>query len=448
MENNTNKNILQDPTICIIGAGVSGLACANKLKESGLNNIIILEASDKLGGRVRKYPKENKFADIDLDLGGEEVHGKETYYYDIVSKNEGKLFYYWKINKFYLGYRNEINTIDEIINKSENADLNYVWNLFEDMSIYLKEDYPDMCLTDFLKIKNVSQDSFFLANAMMGVESGSDLDHISVKGYNEYYKNFRAGGENFFLTNMSHYDILAKAFNKILLNINFNSQVTRINYSDNQKILVSDKNDVTYECDFCVITVPVSQIPKINFTPNLPENFTNALNTLKLDSCAKVILKFKKSFWPKDSSWILIPGLINVYWSATQGKDSMCHLLTGMTSGENCRILNKLYKKDKKEFIDIILTDLSKGFNLKKNELFELFEDFVWFDWSDVEFIEGGYTYAMVNEGDCRSVLRTFVNNRLLFAGEATASFGYFGTINGAIESGLRAADQVIQKLN
>ena len=41
-----------DKTIVIIGAGISGLAAAEKLNSLGFK-VIILEAQDKIGGRLR-----------------------------------------------------------------------------------------------------------------------------------------------------------------------------------------------------------------------------------------------------------------------------------------------------------------------------------------------------------------------------------------------------------
>ena len=40
----------------IIGAGVSGLTAAQKLYESGVKNILVLEASNRVGGRVNTVP--------------------------------------------------------------------------------------------------------------------------------------------------------------------------------------------------------------------------------------------------------------------------------------------------------------------------------------------------------------------------------------------------------
>ena len=39
--------------VCIIGAGVSGLAAAHRLIERKVDNIIIIEAQNRIGGRIR-----------------------------------------------------------------------------------------------------------------------------------------------------------------------------------------------------------------------------------------------------------------------------------------------------------------------------------------------------------------------------------------------------------
>lgn len=50
----TNLNaITHRVQVVIVGAGLAGLAAANRLYELGIHDVIILEAQDHVGGRVQ-----------------------------------------------------------------------------------------------------------------------------------------------------------------------------------------------------------------------------------------------------------------------------------------------------------------------------------------------------------------------------------------------------------
>ncbi|KAE8701619.1 Polyamine oxidase 1 [Hibiscus syriacus] len=64
-------------SVVIIGAGVSGLSAAKVLAENGIRDLLILEASDRIGGRIWK----EKFGDVSVELGAgwiAGVGGKES----------------------------------------------------------------------------------------------------------------------------------------------------------------------------------------------------------------------------------------------------------------------------------------------------------------------------------------------------------------------------------
>nr|KYP67951.1 Polyamine oxidase 1 [Cajanus cajan] len=64
-------------SVIIVGAGVSGISAAKVLAENGVKDIVILEASDRIGGRIRK---EN-FGGFSVELGAGwivGVGGKES----------------------------------------------------------------------------------------------------------------------------------------------------------------------------------------------------------------------------------------------------------------------------------------------------------------------------------------------------------------------------------
>ncbi len=66
-------------------------------------------------------------------------------------------------------------------------------------------------------------------------------------------------------------------------------------------------------------------------------------------------------------------------------------------------------------------------------------------DWQTDPFSRGAYSYAAVGGLDAAQALAQPIAETLYFAGEATNSDGYNGTVHGAIASGLRAAQEILK---
>ena len=61
--------------LLILGAGAAGLAAASRLTRSGFLNVTILEASNRVGGRIRsslEFGKNHSF----VELGAQWIHGE------------------------------------------------------------------------------------------------------------------------------------------------------------------------------------------------------------------------------------------------------------------------------------------------------------------------------------------------------------------------------------
>ena len=56
-------------SVAVVGAGMAGLACADRLRESGILATIYEAAPDRVGGRVRSIP--DTFPGRTIELGGE-----------------------------------------------------------------------------------------------------------------------------------------------------------------------------------------------------------------------------------------------------------------------------------------------------------------------------------------------------------------------------------------
>lgn len=67
-----------------------------------------------------------------------------------------------------------------------------------------------------------------------------------------------------------------------------------------------------------------------------------------------------------------------------------------------------------------------------------------WHDWRSDEYAQGAYSYAPAGSVDASRTLTVPLDDTLFFAGEHTDVGGHWGTVHGALASGLRAAKQVL----
>jgi monoamine oxidase len=103
----------------------------------------------------------------------------------------------------------------------------------------------------------------------------------------------------------------------------------------------------------------------------------------------------------------------------------------------------------KDQVIQAILQELDTAFdgkatvNVRRDEVGNVINEY--FDWTKEPYIQGGISYVSPNGSiEDRTVLAQPMNESIFFAGEATDSSGESGTINGALLSAERAAQEVV----
>lgn len=70
--------------VVVVGAGLSGYSAAAKLMENGVNDIVVLEAEGRIGGRVHTVPYGDGF----IDMGAQWVHGQGKHVlYELIDKH-------------------------------------------------------------------------------------------------------------------------------------------------------------------------------------------------------------------------------------------------------------------------------------------------------------------------------------------------------------------------
>lgn len=64
MESRIIEKQNNQPNVVIIGAGAAGIAAASKLMKNGFENITVLEAEGRIGGRVHSVVIDDTIVDL------------------------------------------------------------------------------------------------------------------------------------------------------------------------------------------------------------------------------------------------------------------------------------------------------------------------------------------------------------------------------------------------
>jgi monoamine oxidase len=68
-------------------------------------------------------------------------------------------------------------------------------------------------------------------------------------------------------------------------------------------------------------------------------------------------------------------------------------------------------------------------------------------DWGNNPYIKGVKSYPLVSGTGAAEEYAKPINNRLFFAGEATATAGNFGTVQGALDSAERVVKEILEAI-
>jgi hypothetical protein len=298
--------------IIIIGAGISGLTIASglALASSLENEFLILEARDRIGGRV--YTNEHN-----MDMGAAWIHGS-------VNNPLNKFIDYnnmipvAKCNPWMHSENTAIKYLSPkgILTEEYRQQLAAKWNKIAakiamevDKTIY--DAFLELNLEDFSEgynkgfneskdIDTISKDDISSFLYMIEVWCGGSIKNISTSFLNEAnYSNALFGdygGPHYLFKNgaKSLIDgILNSNSNKtnILDKVRYNQVVTDIINND-YCVEIRTNAGLTYYCSKLCITVPPGPLKDIKFSPPLDNMHTNSLSKIKMGSYKKIQLEF------------------------------------------------------------------------------------------------------------------------------------------------------------
>jgi monoamine oxidase len=190
----------------------------------------------------------------------------------------------------------------------------------------------------------------------------------------------------------------------------------------------------------------VLQQGAIEFEPYLVEK-DSALEKIVMGNVQRIVFVFKQSFWEDlsigDMNLAELEFLhtgaapFRTWWTALPLR---APIIVAWNSGRNV-----LEESDPDKLALIALEKLARTLDIPLPQIQEKLVTYRMHDWRSDPLSLGAYSYIKVGGIDGPSQLALPVQNTLFFAGEATNDAGHIGTVHGALATGIRAANQVME---
>jgi monoamine oxidase len=185
--------------------------------------------------------------------------------------------------------------------------------------------------------------------------------------------------------------------------------------------------------------------PETRFSPRLPADKRDALAQIKIGPVIRILLKLRKlppAFTKGQFTFLQATGRVPVFWRA--GRDEP--VVVGWAAGPAAEALAGA---DERTRVRVAIDSLVGAYDprVRSETVVGELEGWRVFDWQDDPDARGAYSYVAPGGLAGPRHLATPLANTLFFAGEATHTTGANGTVHGAFETGLRAAEEAYAAL-
>ena len=415
-----------------MGAGIAGLAAARRLAGEGFG-VVVLEGRGRIGGRIWT----DRSLEVPVDLGAAWIHGiSRNPLMDLV--RDGGI----QTARTRFAALALYDVDGRLLNDQEMDEVEaQVEEIFGALMKCKKEALGDRSVGAVLAELLAAGDlggvlgrgiNWRLASEI-GVQLGVDLDGLSLQAFGED-ESFNGPDVVF----PGGYDQIAAQL-AAGLDIRLNYIVRRIDCGADGVEIITDQGSV--RASRAVVTLPlgVLQNGDVEFSPALPPAKQDAIRRLQMGTMNKIALRFEERFWPEWPHYMgrLAEGdeAVVEWWNMAVYSDQP--VLLALSSGAQARDMERLPEG---EVVERLMFDLRHTFGGDIAPPVAAVST----RWHGDPFARGAYSHvppgAAMADYDA---LATSVEDRLFFAGEAT-SRQYPGTVHGALLSGRREAQRIV----
>lgn len=432
----------RNATVLVLGGGISGIAAAKTLSDLGIKDFVILEGTDRIGGRMRKMTFHNST----IELGANWIQGVKGNPIETLALKCGL---HGKLENRSFVIRNESGF--DTTKKGKMTLLKHDEDIIEKMQITRRK----------LKYEDIS--------ARVGLRLANWLPSIPEEMATEYFEyDFEyavppkyislrtkiadngtihsARGGQFFVTDSRGYVHIVDCLAGMFLEprdsrLQLNTTVKEIKWNTKGVFVTSNDGDV-YTADYALATFSIGVLKSglIRFTPELPNWKLEAIFKLNMVIYTKIFLKFPLKFWD-DKEYILYASKIRGYYSMMQNLEADSRLPKGtnillitVTGEESIRLEYQTNEQTKQE----IMTVLRRMYGTSIPDPIDIYYP----RWGLDKFFFGSWANLPIGISSNDYVNLQNPVGRVFFSGEATDEL-YNGYVHGGYFTGVNQAEKI-----
>ncbi|KAL1533996.1 polyamine oxidase1, flavin-containing amine oxidoreductase [Salvia divinorum] len=426
------------PTKCsvlIVGAGISGITAAKQLAENGVEDFVIVEASDKIGGRLRK----EDFGGVAVELGAgwiAGVGGKQTNpLWEMARQSNLRTCFSDYSNARFNIYHNNGNifpagvaaeaydkAVESAVEKLRNQEsgetptspkrpidlaIDFMLHDFEMAEVEPIPTYVDFGDSEFLVADERGYEHlvYEMAESFLSTSDGQIMD------------------------------------TRLKLN-----NVVRTMEQSRTGVVVKTEDGNVYQAKYAILSVSIGVLQSnlISFSPPLPRWKTEAISNIDIMVYTKVFLKFPHRFWPSDADkeFFMYAHQTRGYYTFWQSMENAYPgsniLVVTLTNEESKRIEAQSDEETKREAMGV----LRAMFGVHIPEAIDILVP----RWWNNRFQRGSYSFYPVHV-DHHLLHRVKAPvGRIFFSGEHTSD-KFNGYVHGGYYSGMDTSKALIEEM-
>ena len=420
--------------VAVIGGGLAGSTAAGTLARAG-HDVVLLEARDRLGGRVR--PLAVAGVEHPIELGAEwfdrsgPVHQLLTAAGAEVREASG---HFWqRSGREYLTFEQQDESDDLELRRRLGA----IAGADRTLAAAVAECTPDGDLAHAWQSLRGYVEGFHAA----------DPARVSLQWFLAVEQSQPAVAAQCRAPNglQALIDRLAEPLGERVA-VQLDTPVKRIRWNRSGVELDAGASLGAIRARRAVITVPIALLTEraapLAFTPAIRGKIA-AGRLLRTGAVIKTVLRFDRAFWneggPRDALFVQdLSQPLPTWW--TWAPDEI-PVLAGWLGGPAAARWRNLSPRD---IYQESLQSCAVVFDVTLDELRRRLRSWHWHDWSNDPWSRGAYTWVAAGGINAHATLAEPLGDTLFFAGEGTCGAGMNATMDGAIESGRRAAEEII----